>query len=532
MAQKRDKNKLGQYFTPRHVAGLMLSLAKSDFNARILEPSSGEGVFLDILNEAGFKNVTGVEIDPTLSNHHAFEVLNESFLAHNPASKYDMVIGNPPYIRWKDLDESAKEEFKSLPDWNILFNSLSDYLIPFISKSISHLSDGGELIFVTPSFWMHTQHSANLREWMLTQGSISEVLVFDEAAVFPGVASSIIIFRFVKGTPKAEPIQLLTWVGARKLPTVNLTIDDKEMFSRIEIPQFKSKHHWTLAPQSIQNRLDNLEESCSVTEVDSLFTEPKKSKLGDLVDIANGMVSGLDAAFKVDETLLGKLTHKEQTALMDVTKAYQLEPVFTSETVHYINIPEGLVESIARTDYPNLIAHLEKNKEDLLKRYSYDRDLPFWEWAFRRSESFFFNGKPKAFVPCKERLTSKPNVRFSLVPNGVIATQDVTAFAPKEGVRESLEYIVAFLTLPEITDWVRHRGLMKGGVAEFSERPLSEIPFRRINWVDLREAKIHDQVTSMFKELQGDSQGDSAQIKKSIHSLIYSLLGLEVLTER
>jgi adenine-specific DNA-methyltransferase len=431
MAQKREKNKLGQYFTPRHVAGLMLSLSECDFDARILEPSCGQGVFLDILSEAGFTNVVGVEIDPELASHSVFDVQNESFLSHNPTARYDMVIGNPPYIRWKDLDESAKEEFKSLPDWNVLFNSLSDYLIPFISKSISHLDDGGELIFVTPSFWMHTQHSANLREWMLTQGSIKQILAFDEAAVFPGVASSIIIFRFVKGAPSTASIDLYKWLGLRRLPTSNLTIDNKELFEHSVIPPFKSKHHWTLATQDIQERLDELEASCSSTDGTSLFADRNKSTLGDVVDIANGMVSGLDAAFKVDEELLKRLTKVERSALMMVTKAFQLEPVFTDRTVPYINIPEGLSEDEVRRDYPNLISHLEQLKDDLLKRYSYSQDLPFWEWAFRRSENFFFNGKSKAFVPCKERLTSKPYVRFALVPDGIIATQDVTAFSPK-----------------------------------------------------------------------------------------------------
>jgi adenine-specific DNA-methyltransferase len=528
MAQKREKNKLGQYFTPRHVAGLMLSLSDCDFDARILEPSSGQGVFLDILSEAGFTNAVGVEIDPDLAKHPVFEVKNESFLSHDSSVKYDMVIGNPPYIRWKDLDESAKEEFKSLPDWNVLFNSLSDYLIPFISKSISHLNKGGELIFVTPSFWMHTQHSESLREWMLTQGNVKQILAFDEASVFPGVASSIIIFRFVKGTPSNDPVDLYTWLGLRKLPTENLTIDNEELFQHTQIPAFKSKHHWTLAPQETQVRLDNLEVSCSSTNNDSLFGDASKNTLGDVVDIANGMVSGLDAAFKVDEDLLGRLTETERSALMTVTKAFQLEPIFTDRTVPYINIPNGLSEEEVRRDYPNLIAHLEPMKDDLLKRYSYARDLPFWEWAFRRSETFFFNGKSKAFVPCKERLTSKPHVRFALVPDGVIATQDVTAFAPKDGVRESLEFIVAFLTIPEITDWVRHRGLMKGGVAEFSERPLAGIPFRRINWDNKVEVEIHDQIREKFLALKSDSIGDRTQAQKAMHLLVYKLLGLPV----
>jgi adenine-specific DNA-methyltransferase len=236
------------------------------------------------------------------------------------------------------------------------------------------------------------------------------------------------------------------------------------------------------------------------------------------------MVSGLDEAFKVTPELLTKVTKEELSVLIDVTKAYLLKPVFTNETVHYIDIPNGLSEVEVREKFPNLIDHLEWFKDDLLNRYSYNRELPFWEWAFRRSEAFFFDGKPKAFVPCKERLTSKPQIRFSMVPTGVIATQDVSSFAPKPETRESLEYIVAFLTLPEVTDWVRFRGLMKGGVAEFSERPLSEIPLRRIHWENDSEVKIHDRVTQIFRQLKNDSLGDQIEMAKEMHKLIYQLL--------
>jgi adenine-specific DNA-methyltransferase len=524
MSTNRVKNKLGQYFTPPHVASLMLTLVKSDGQGQVLEPSAGEGIFLDLLHEANFKNVTGVEVDPELATKSPHHVINESFLSHPLTNKYDLVIGNPPYIRWKDLDDRSKEEFKAQPEWNILFNSLSDYLIPFISKSIKHLNEGGELIFVTPSFWMHTQHSSMMREWLLTQGSITDLVHFDEAAVFPGVASSIMIFRFEKKVSRNLPINLYTYIGSRKLPTVNLFLRNTEQFSKQEIPPFAPKSHWTMAAEKVQKRLDAFEDSCFEITSNALFEDRQKTTLGDCVQIANGMVSGLDEAFKVSPELLATLTDDELSVLINVTKAYLLKPVFTNEIVHYIDIPNGLSEDIVRERYPNLINHLEVYKDELLKRYSYSRDLPFWEWAFRRSESFFFNGQPKAFVPCKERLTSKPQIRFSLVPSGVIATQDVTSFAPKPQIRESLEFIVAFLTLPEVTDWVRYRGLMKGGVAEFSERPLSEIPLRRINWESDFEIQIHDQITKLFNDLKEASHDDQSELIKEIHKTIYQLL--------
>jgi adenine-specific DNA-methyltransferase len=523
MAIERSKNDLGQYFTPRHIAGLMLSLVNHNSEASVLEPSSGAGVFLDVLHAAGFKNVYGVEVDPSLAKHEHFDVAHSSFLTWQPDMKFDVVIGNPPYIRWKDLKDEAKTELKSLAQWDVLYNSLSDYLIPFISTSVEHLNDGGELVFVTPSFWLHTQHSKKLREWLLSEGAVSDIIHFGEATVFPGVASSIVIFRFVKGA-KPDLINLYNYIGSRSVPDTNLAFDNPTLFQLIPIPAFTSGLHWTLASEEIQHELDSLEASCARQSTESLFGEVVPARLGDIVKIANGMVSGLDAAFKVNEELLKSLNTRERSAMMPVTKAYQLVPVFTSDFVYYIDIPIGLSEETVRKTYPHFYEHLVENREKLEQRYSYGRELPFWEWAFRRSESFFFNGHPKAFVPCKERLTSKPYVRFSVVLDGVIPTQDVTAFEPLEGVRESLEYLVVYLSIPEITDWVRYRGLMKGGVAEFSERPLSEVPVRLINWNDPAEVRTHAEILKLFKSLRTDSDGDKSVVISKMQRLVHQLL--------
>ncbi len=57
------KNKYGQYFTPEVVANFMLELADISTNSSILEPSCGEGIFLKLLYDKGFDNVTAYEID-------------------------------------------------------------------------------------------------------------------------------------------------------------------------------------------------------------------------------------------------------------------------------------------------------------------------------------------------------------------------------------------------------------------------------------------------------------------------------------
>ncbi|HHF6221645.1 TPA: N-6 DNA methylase, partial [Haemophilus influenzae] len=52
------KISLGQFFTPTHIVKYMIGLMTKNKNASILEPSSGNGVFLDSLIQLGYTNLT------------------------------------------------------------------------------------------------------------------------------------------------------------------------------------------------------------------------------------------------------------------------------------------------------------------------------------------------------------------------------------------------------------------------------------------------------------------------------------------
>ncbi len=493
------KNILGQYFTPSFVARIMVDLIESPRESKVLEPSAGEGVFLDVLHEAGYSNIEGIEIDSSLKQNMIHTVHNSSFVSWLKGGEYSVVIGNPPYIRWKNLEEFQKNEIKEHPLWGVLFNSLSDYLTVFIANAIQNLRDGGELIFITPSFWMHTLHSENLRSWMLSQGAFSHIINFGESNVFQGVSSSIIIFRFVKNI-QVQEIQFYEYNGPRRVPeSISLNGDE---FKKFMIPQFSSGEQWIFADQQSLDDIAELEAACTMTvDSDNLFEERirRVALLGDYVHIANGMVSGLDKAFRWDAPI-DNLSEAEQSALATVVKGKDIKNIYMEGSSRYIDIPEGLTESDVASKYPSLYEQLVSYKEKLMERYSYQRSLPFWEWAFKRSQKYFYTEMPKIFVPCKERVTNKESARFCLVPPGVVATQDVTAFSPLMETKESIEYILAYLVHPRVTSWYRYKGLMKGGIAEFSEKPLSSIPFRYIDWNDDEDIAFHNLVTDAIRE--------------------------------
>ena len=506
------KNQLGQYFTPRHIADLMVSRLSVATNERILEPSAGEGVFLDALRDAGFQNYIGIEIDSLLRQDPAHQVEHASFVSWKPNEQFSAIIGNPPYIRWKHLDVELQQELKNHKLWGVLFNPLSDYLSVFIANAIEHLREGGQLIFITPSFWMHTLHAHPLRQWMLKQGAITELIDFGESQVFQGVSSAIVIFKFTKG---AHPVDITYWkyIGGRRV-SPEITLESSRDFLRMEIPAFQPDKHWSLADADTQSLIDRLEFAATTKRTDTLFSEGVIARLGEYVDIANGMVSGLDRAFRYDRTI-EELSAAEQDALMRVAKAKDLGFLTRKSESRYINVPGGLTQDQVESTYPHFWARLNGYSEQLSKRYSYGRELPIWEWAFRRSEEFLTNMSPKILVPCKERMTNKRTARFALVEGGVVATQDVTAIAPKSSTRESIEYILGYLSTTQVSEWIRVRGLMKGGIAEFSEKPLSDIPFRSIDWSDPSEVAFHDHVTRLVR----NHVANPADTDSTIHAL-------------
>jgi len=124
-------------------------------------------------------------------------------------------------------------------------------------------------------------------------------------------------------------------------------------------------------------------------------------------------------------------------------------------------------------------------------------------------------------IPCKERISAKSYVRFAIAGPGYYPTQDVTALLKKDGVRESIEYILAYLNHPLVFEWIKHYGIVKGNIVEFSERPLASIPFRKIKWDDENEVKLHDEITSLVRKmLQSRNTATIEEINSKLEDLL------------
>jgi len=517
-----DKNKYGQYMTPEIVASFMISLADLNNNSLILEPSSGEGIFLDILKNKDYKNITAYEIDKSISNNNEY-VVNESFISAKIDKKFDLIIGNPPYIRWKNLEQELKDELSNNELWNKYCNSLCDYSSIFIIKAIELLKENGQLIFITPEYWINTTHSITLRNYMLDNGYFEQIYHFNETPIFEKASVSTIVFKFIKSSKKTnKKIKIAKYFKNKKLDK-NILNNLKQQIPQpdteyIEHDKFEKNENWILAKSEIISELKIFEKNCQKEMADNLFSTDFYT-IKDFCDIGNGMVSGLDKAFQVNTKILNE---EEKKYLIKVIKAKNLEPFTHNGITDYFLIEEGEIknEDDFMKKHPNFYSILKEYKEKLGNRYQYNREIKFWEWVFLRNYKLFSQEKPRIFVPCKERISNKNHFRFSFIESGIYPTQDVTAIFPKKETEESMYYILALLNSKFVFDWLRFNGIVKGNIVEFSEKPIASIPYRKINFNNIKEKKIHDNIVEYTKDyIKNKNESNLEQITTKFNKL-------------
>lgn len=489
----KNKNKYGQYFTIDSIAQFMVQLIQHDKDARVLEPSCGNGIFLKYLERFSFSNISAYEIDKCLGKDYPY-IKYESFVT-SPIEPYDVVIGNPPYIRWKNLEQELKSELSNSALWNRYFNSLCDYLFIFILKSIKQLTDNGELIFICTEYWMNTTHSDTLREYMLENGYVSEIYHFKEAPLFDGVSASFVIFRYVKSLKKANYITLYKY-NQKGEPSYEDLIT-YTCFDKITIPQFSKGKRWLLATQEEQEDLNAFETKCK-RNTKGLFDDEELDCIGNICDIGNGMVSGLDKAFNVSS--IQNMNSYEQNHVINVLKAKDLEQYTYTSKSKYFFIQNSITEVEFKKECPNVCQHIINHKEDLDKRYNYGKNINFWEFVFPRNLSLFSRKEPRIMVPCKERISHKDYFRFVLADEHYFPLQDVTCLLKKKSCRESIEYITAYLNNHRVFKWLCYNGIVKGAIVEFSEKPIASIPYRGIDWKNSHEVEAHDIITTSLRQ--------------------------------
>lgn len=174
---------LGQVFTREDIVHKMLALRKN--KGRTLEPSAGDGAF-----SRHIPRCVAIELDRSIAPKGAKV---QDFFSYPTTEKFQSVLGNPPYVRHRDIQKATKRLLDGT-----LFDRRSNLYLYFIEKCVKHLQPHGELIFIVPRDFIKLTSARKLNAWLYAQGTITHFIETGDSTIFGSYVPNCAIFRFEK----------------------------------------------------------------------------------------------------------------------------------------------------------------------------------------------------------------------------------------------------------------------------------------------------------------------------------------------
>ena len=493
LKNKNSKKHLGQFFTPNYIAKFMVKNVYNFLNRSVkiniekitvLEPSVGKGIFLNHLLKHGFKNITAYEIDKSLEEYltNKYPYINLKFkniLKAPIEEKYDIIIGNPPYLGQNYNAQIFQEYVKKYPICKKYFVGNMDLFYYFIHIGIEKLKPGGILSFITTNYWVTKSRKTGIKLlkphilnecYLIQYIDLSNMILFNKAK---GQHNCIFMIQKKKNKEKNQEInQKIDVIQIKKLN--NQKIKDRDTIKLIFKNLINNKEHnlirkyssaltnhilkrdnnWNLLyPKEVKIIVDQFEELCNY--------EDKLLLLKDYFIIRNGIIFIKDNLFILREKKnlifknsdifikingeLKKLTDIERNRLKKIYKSKSIKKYghSTDEFVGYgiylsknefQNKDKKIRNQLLREKYPNLSKFIffhSKELRGILLNAKEDQD----DLYFPRRGAFILkeNNGIKNLVSLEESYECGKKIFFKYISdNNTFGYSDTQYFATSD----------------------------------------------------------------------------------------------------
>lgn len=199
------------------------------------------------------------------------------------AGGFDVVVGNPPYVRaeqFVELKPHLESRFQT-------YHGQADLYVFFFELGLRLLRPGGRLAYIANNKWLKAGYGAPLRRMLAEHTELEEVVDFGHAKqIFPDADTfpCVVVARKPTGVP-ARPLTIRVCTIPRdqfRIESLRQQIDDKGF----DIPQAAlGSTGWTLEPLGIENLMQKMRANSSTLR-NHLGTEP-----------AYGIKVGMSAAY-------------------------------------------------------------------------------------------------------------------------------------------------------------------------------------------------------------------------------------------
>jgi adenine-specific DNA-methyltransferase len=318
-----SKQKLrGGYYTPQLIADFLAHWAIRSPNDTVLEPSCGDGSLLSaaaktLINHGAVPGalgdaIYGVETDPgeaAKASRHLEKIgvpkdcvhtgdfftecqsklFDERFLNITIREKrqFDVVIGNPPFIRYQNFpEEYRRTAFQLMQTIGLHPNRLTNAWLPFLVIGSLLLKKNGRLAMVIPAELFQVNYAAETRKFLSDFFSQLTIITFEQL-VFEGIQQEVVLLLGEHTAAEDENIRMIELGSIDDLKSFNIS----QNYNSERKPLDHSIEKWT------QYYLSGDE----IKLLRNLRQHPQIKISGHVIDVDVGIVTGNNQFFVLTE---------------------------------------------------------------------------------------------------------------------------------------------------------------------------------------------------------------------------------------
>ncbi|EGZ8287212.1 class I SAM-dependent DNA methyltransferase [Campylobacter coli] len=429
---------------------------------------------------------------------------------------FDLIIGNPPYIRQEELKELKPHLAKNYK----VYKGTSDIYTYFYELGFNVLKDrGGVLSYITSNKYTRAGYGEALREFLLKNVKFLEYTDLNGIKVFDSATVDTSILCFEKSKSKDNKFKYLA-LSNEILKTCAYDIGLYKDFAEFSQNSL-SKESFTFSDENT---------SALKAKIERIGT-PLKEWHG--LNIYRGILTGYNEAFIITTEKRNEIlanckdeAEKERTAKLirkmlrgrDIKRySYEWAGLWVINTHNgYKNQNGEKVEAINIENYPSLKKHFDEFYPQLEKR----ADKGLTPYNLRNCAYIEEFEKEKIVYPCimaKEPCFSyETSFAFAMAPANIITSNS-----------DILKYILAFLNSDFIYLMLR-KFYMGGGIeGELKTNNLEKLPIPKIN---SKNQKLADELINLaddiLKAKEQDKNANTQELENKINSLVYKLYNL------
>jgi len=368
---------------------------------------------------------------------------------------FDVVIGNPPYVR-----QELFKEIKSFLEENYTcYNSVADLYTYFIEKGINLINSDGLHSFILPNKFLKATYGKQIRKVLKENTNIELLFDFDDYPVFDDATTYPIIYVLNKKNNYKKDYFIYSEINKRN------NINDP-------ISLLKLKKH-NVPFKSLTEEMWNFVDINSFNLIEKL--KSKSNQLGEFVSkkIFYGIKTGKNEAFIINEEKkeeLIKLNPKNSERIKILATGKEIKRNSFNFQNKYL-LFTGFNDDIPKL-YPDIQVELDKYKEALIKRYDQGENY----WNLRACAYYKEMQQPKIIYP---RINSKGN--FYLDEKGDVFLLDNNFF-----ISTNSKSLLALLNSKLIFFYLKNIcTTLQGGFYDFRRDKITTIPIsNNINKID------------------------------------------------